>query len=226
MQRTKTLALTGAAHAGDRWVIRLNADDFAYVVQAGDTLAQIASALAALVDAEPGYAATASAGTISVTDETVAAFELSFRVEPAGTGAVGGVPGVTDVILSGAAAPGDVWRIELGGTLNTTTGLLEGVVTVTHTVTAGQTLADVAAALQTALAAAAGFTVARSGLLLTITHTDGTDFRLVLSVTPASTGFLGSNTKQTVTLTGPVNDGDVWSIVLDGTRVLVRGGRR
>ena len=59
--------LSGTIFDGDVWTLSLNGTPFEHPAGAADTLDTIATALAALIDSDAAYSATATGDTISIT---------------------------------------------------------------------------------------------------------------------------------------------------------------
>ncbi|MEP7334545.1 MAG: hypothetical protein ABI717_02080, partial [Actinomycetota bacterium] len=131
----------------------------------------------------------------------------------AGSMATATVAKTTTVTLTGTPNVGERWVVTLAGT------------DYGHTVTAGQTLANVVAAVGNAVLAAPGYSVGRNGSTIVATRLDGTAFTTTFAVQPSGStpvtgsGAVDASTARTTTATvsGDVVPGDIWAVVLNGT---------
>ena len=216
---TATLTLGGTPVAGEVWSLTLDdgsaVTNHSYTALANDTLASIASALAADVNARAAteFTATPSDASLLITN-SLKEFKTFASVTAAGAFSGGANATTTIALLSGTPKVGDRWTVRLA----------IGVDATSHgfTVTNGSTLDDIAAGLAAAIngQAAADFTAAAEGSLLLITNRAGTSFQtgfeLVLA-TPTSGTFGGVeiNAKATTaTLSGTPLAGEVWQLEL------------
>ena len=117
------------------------------------------------------------------------------------------------VDLSGAPAAGEQWIVTVNGTDRA------------YTVTAGNTVQNVAEKLAEVIRNAGGGFVARSdGTTLVVTRVDGTAFTTAFRIqpvgsgTPSGAGAVDGTTPRTATLTfsGQVTPGDFWEVTVDG----------
>ena len=78
-QRVPSRALGGST-LGDRWIVTVDGQDYAYTVRIGDTRTAVAAQLAALLDAAATLTATATSSGVNVTRVGGSVLAISARV--------------------------------------------------------------------------------------------------------------------------------------------------
>ncbi|HSO01482.1 MAG TPA: hypothetical protein VLS46_03045, partial [Gaiellaceae bacterium] len=201
------ISLSGPVYAGDRWIVTLNGVEYATTALAGDTLAAVASRLAALVHGAAGFSADAEGTSLVIARADKAAFSTAFRIDVLGEGDIVSSDGAgTTVALGGPVNAGERWIVTLDGD------------EYLYVAQGGDTLATVAAGLAAALAAASGFAAGLEGTILALTRLDGAAFTTLFRVESSSAGTIdpATATSRELALTGPVYAGDRWIVTLDG----------
>ncbi|PKN32903.1 MAG: hypothetical protein CVU63_18395, partial [Deltaproteobacteria bacterium HGW-Deltaproteobacteria-20] len=189
---TTKVALAGAVVADDVWTIRVGTTDCSYTVVANDKMTNVAAGLAAAVNNNvAGYAAGAEGGTVTIAKLAGGTMSVT-TTPPAGkTMAADSVTAVTaTVALTGTPATGDIWYLVVDGA------------GYGHTVTAGQTLAQVISALTTQVNSADGYTASVEGGFIAITRMAGG----TLSVSTVLPAGAASTIVNTESLAQVVND--------------------
>ena len=212
---TTLVDLSGTPNADEVWAVTL--DDGAsqtthsYTVQSDDTLSDIAAALSTDIDTLTGYAASAEDDTLSITRLDGTAFTTDFSIKAAGDGVVDdGKATTTTVDLSGTPTVGEDWTV----TLNKGSA---GESVHAYTVSSGDTLSGIAAALSTDIDALTGYTASAEGEALSITRVDGTAFTVDVTDPTGGSSVVDESTAQTTTVdfTGTPNEGEDWIVTLN-----------
>src|SRR5207248_2130851 len=137
------VTLAGTPVVGDRWTVTLNGTPYFVPVNVGQSLADVATALAAAVNGLSDFAAAAAfadftaigdGSVLFIANRAGASFTTSYGVTPvaASTNSAIAKP---SAILSGTPALGEAWNVTLNGT------------TFSHPVVTAETLATIASAL-------------------------------------------------------------------------------
>ncbi|MEY2518221.1 MAG: large repetitive protein, partial [bacterium] len=212
------LKLTGTPAFGERWIVTLDDQSFGYDVRSGDTLADVAAGLVAVIDGFPGYDASVvvddpSTAGVNEADATAfvitgtAAFYASFAITP---DTRGGFERLTEV--RGFAVPAGAVALQLTGfpanqALSTSLATAERwTLTVdnhdyVYDVKFRDDLATIARALGSQIPTTI-YDVTISGRVITIGRDDGTPVVATIHITPHSAG--GAVVTPQVTFT----DGD------------------
>ncbi|HTD67143.1 MAG TPA: calcium-binding protein, partial [Candidatus Limnocylindria bacterium] len=125
------VALTGMPVAGQNWTLLLNGIPYLYKVQFGDSLEDVAAALATMVESADHFSAIRTEASIQISSTAffTATFVVSGSATPTGGGAVTGTPALVvyplglstaawneaTLALSGTPAIGAVWIALLNG---------------------------------------------------------------------------------------------------------------
>lgn len=215
--QTATVTLAGTFDVGDTYTITINGTAYTYTVLAGATnIDGIATALASLVDANAAVAASATGAVITVTASVATvAFTISASCtnDAAGTDDQGIAVAVTQqiatVTIGGTFEATDVYTITLDGT------------PFSHTVVGGDTNNDGIATALAALINGATYTAGAVGSVVTITKAGSftcTAAGVDHGGTADETAVVAFTSQTaTITLTGTVDIGDVFSVTIDGT---------
>ncbi|MCX5670548.1 MAG: hypothetical protein NTU94_04405, partial [Planctomycetota bacterium] len=212
--RLSTVTLQGAVAEDDEWQLTLTSGGtrttYSCTVLAGQSLADVAQALAAQVNTRQGFT-TITVGSVLVIVNLDGALAVSAVGPVAGQAWVdGSVPGAATVTLSGEAVVGATWSLTLNNGLATSTH--------SHVVAAGETLADVAAALAGDInaGAAEGFAATVWNGLLVVANVTG---KFVASAVAPSGGLMlvddNTLTLSELALAGTAVEGQVWLVALD-----------
>ena len=195
--KTTIGTLSGSPVAGEIWSVLITVgtttNRFSHTVLAGQTLGQIAAALAANINANAGgsFAALADGAQLIISNRAGVAFTTAFQFTPTGSAAIAPNLAVTTMArLSGTPATGEVWSVRLS--IGATTSIHS------YTVAANDTLAQIAAALAASInatadanfpaAANAAFTASAEGSLLVITNRGGAAFMTEIDAQSVSRG--------------------------------------
>jgi hypothetical protein len=175
--------IVGTPDVGDIYTITLDGVDYSYTVQSGDTLADIAAELAALIDASDKFFAYSDGETVYVTSNNP---PIPYTYSSSATGTGTGIDvteeqtssstvQIVEVIISGTVIPGDSFTVTIDG------------VDYTYVAQAGDTAITVAEELATLIDAAPNLIATAENGVITITSTDPTqDF--TYDSTTTSTG--------------------------------------
>ena len=216
---TTTTTLLGTPEEGEIWAVLLTVDSVTnalkHTVEAGDTLADIAAALADRItgSALADFSANAEGDALTVINRAGTAFTASIEIQPNAMLDINSTVAITTTVeLAGTPVTGEVWQVVLDDSVNS-------ISTHTHPVTGGDTLNDIATALAADInAGAAGdFTAVAEGDLLLIVNRDGQAFTTTFTITPAAGSLDGSFTIDETTalttvaeLVGGPFAGEVW----------------
>ncbi|HOQ62214.1 MAG TPA: hypothetical protein PKZ08_16420, partial [Vicinamibacterales bacterium] len=160
---TAKATFAGTPVAGNIWTVRVDGTNYSATVAAGQTLAQVVGALAAAIDAASGYTASAEGDVLAVVKTAGGAMTLTATLPAGATSSIDGTTALTSTVtLSGTPAAGDTWWVVVDGA------------GYSHVVTAGQTLAQVAAALAAQINGAEGYTASAEGAVINVTELAGT----------------------------------------------------
>ena len=214
----KTATLFGVPAAGDQWTVVLNSaalTTYTHTVAAGETLADIAAALATSINADntnaAGYTATSEGATLVVVKRTADSLTMAFSFTPSGGSAAMLTTidaKVTLATVNGTVIAGRTWTVVLTADGNTSQHNYKTV--------AGDTTTDIAKALAANINnnAAADFTATSEGATLIIVNRNGTTFTLAnpdAIIQAAKTTLVGL-------FTTPVA-GEVWTALLDDGQI-------
>ncbi|MBV5331451.1 hypothetical protein JZU69_03450, partial [bacterium] len=206
---TTAFVLSGTPKSGDRWLVTINGTTQVVTVGgATDTLAEIVQALAEAIDAGASFTVFHAGSTLYITERDGVAFTADALVALATTtgGSIsapvsGTAPvathedSVVTVALNGTPYVGQIWRLSAAG--NTYQIVASAAV---------DTLAEIAAALASAVNVAAGDLVAtRDGANLLLVSRSGSSF--AVSIDPSVTRMLS--------LAGSTAIGDIWAVTLE-----------
>jgi hypothetical protein len=218
-----TVALAGAVAAGETWTVTLGGTPYSYVAGtdpdgAGPlTGALTLNAVALGLRDAIGAAFTANVDANKLSATRAAAFTVAFSVRgvsPEGSAVISGTPLAAQLAdiewleavfsLTGPARPGEAWTVTLEGTPYSY---------VTGSGGDDVTLPAIAAGLADAIPGS--YTASADGAVLTVSKADG--FTATLAVTASGSAVVdaATATTRTVTLGGPVHDGDEWIIRID-----------
>jgi Ca2+-binding RTX toxin-like protein len=209
-----TIALQGPLAAGEMLTLTLGGTAYSAAAVAGDLAASALALKNAVTDAS--YTIHASGGALTVS--RAAAFSVTFSLKgaaPTGSAVIAGTPIASQVAeiewlqaafsLSGPARPGETWTVTLDGNPYSYVAGANG-----DPVTLDAIASGLAAAI------GSGYTTTASGTTLTVAKSGGftTDN---IAVTPAGSAVIdtATATTATVSLAGPVFDGDDWIITVD-----------
>lgn len=203
--------LSGTAEVGDSYTITIDGVDYTYTLVLGDTLEDVATELAALIDATAQFAATADGTTVIVTsfDPPVPfTYSSSFLGPSVEDSAITTEFTASVTFAWGTVEAGDVFTVTVNG------------VDYDYTTLGSETLADVIADISGQLIAA-GYTTSINSNVLTIS--DDTTFTISSAATNG-----GANADESATVTdytnnytvtgtvGPTEVGDVYTITING----------
>ena len=210
---TKVITLNGRPIPGEVWSVRLNVGTetsfFTRTVTASDTLASIASALAASinVNGSADFVATTEGNALIIVKRTAGAFVAAFEIKAATVGAVAATTAA--VTLTGHPVSGEVWALTIGA--------LTFAVTVDGSI---DTLPEIGGELARMIndePAAPDFSATTQGDTLLIVNRAGAPFTTTFKITPASGFTIDANTAiaTVVKLTGSVPAaGNDWTVLL------------
>jgi Ca2+-binding RTX toxin-like protein len=181
-----------------------------------DTLANIATALAAAINAHADlaeFSATVEGNALVIVNRNNVAFTTSMNIAPVGGTASGSATVATIattnlVTLTGIPAAGEIWTLNLGGAL-----------VFNYTVGSGNALATVASAFASAVNAsstAADYTAIASGANIAIVNRLGTAFTPAVTIQAVNAIAL-MPVSATVTLGGVAEIDGVWTVTVAGT---------
>jgi hypothetical protein len=201
--------LAGSVAPGDVWTVGLKVADQAQPVRfsftaASTTLADVATGLAAAINAAAGdsYLATASGSELLVVNASGAAFTVSLSAAPAALSVS------RNFDVSGAVAALDLWKLTLS---------VGGIDTTVSFTSAGSSLSALATGLAQAIDTLAGFTARASGSVLTISTEGVNAGRPFTLSTVARAGTVTESVttaSRDLQLWGPVVAGDLWRLQL------------
>ncbi|MFA5123470.1 FG-GAP-like repeat-containing protein, partial [Zavarzinia sp.] len=196
----------GVPVEGETWRVTIGATPYNHVVTAGQTLAQVAAALAKTITDTSGVDAAARGETIVVLG--TATFSIPVRVNGAGSAAAydGGT-----VVISGTPVAGDRLTVNLGSSTHV------------HVMRETVPLAEIAAGLAARINAASnGFTALVEGDTLVVVDTNASGAAMSFQI--SSAGTISGSVTKTVTgsttrfaLVGTSRIGETWRVTIGGT---------
>ena len=200
------------ATASDSWTLTLTQG--ASTTSATETIGSTSPSSIAgtfATDLNGTFAVIARDGTLVVTGPGSGEISFSLAIMPAS--AVSSTQTAATLSFTGSVSSTDVWSVALGDTSGNVNW------TVSANTTTYSTLAQIAGAIQSNLDDAFGLFVIQSatGNLLTITAADGEAFTVDATVTSTGSAATGTATTQTLVLSGPVDQGDSWTLDLNGS---------
>ena len=207
----KLVHLGGSAVPGQSWSIQVDGVAFSCTVVDGDTMQDVAVALAIAIDAAADYLGHAEGTTVVVTRVLGGSFSLTATPPGGGSATVDESTATTkSVVLSGPYNAGDTWSVALDGFLSS------------YVVQGGDTGSAVAAALTAGLESVGGFAVGSEGQRIVVTRTSGGLFELAAAVTPSGAGTVDDATATAVAMSpsGPVSPGDNWALTVNAVEYL------
>lgn len=243
-----TVTLAGTIEEGDVYRVTVDGNTVNYTVQRTDTtLTQVRDGLLAAINADPtvsaivtaaaggaageltltadspGIAFTSSASTTDTTAFTADAGASATTIQAAG----GGLPQIDEVTLSGAVDVGDVYTVVIDG--NTVDYIVQPSDTTLDNVRDGLVAAVNADPTVSGIVTAAAGGAAKLTLTADVVDTPFTDSASATDYAPVNDQSASSvNTVANVsavaqvdevTLSGAVDPGDVFRVVVDGTTV-------
>ncbi|HMJ89541.1 MAG TPA: calcium-binding protein, partial [Candidatus Acidoferrum sp.] len=198
---TTTIALGGTPAADDVWSVGLtfagNTTEFQHAVASGESLTEIAIALAAEINARggAGFVATSRGGTLVIVNLTGKTFITAFSVVGAGSGVLANTASTTVLTLNGAALVNELWSVTIDDvTVNHTVASVDADGDPETPQTRPQTTAEIAAALSAVINATVelnAFVAAVNGNSILITRLEGTAFTTTVQVTAAGLPVAG-----------------------------------
>jgi len=203
-----TITISGTVETGDVYTATLPGDVTAtYTAIAEDTTALVATGLNTAIQGSAGYTGFTSTVSESVITLTAAVAGTGFTVASDATNRAA-VAQIDTITISGTVETGDVY-----------TATLPGDVTATYTAIAGNNTTNVAAGLNAQIQGSDGyaeqaFTSAVADAVITLTaKAAGTGF----TVTSDATNYAGVAQIDTITISGTVETGDVYTANLPGS---------
>ena len=226
------IQLSGTVVAARLWTLTLDGQAYQYTTVAGDTIAKVATGLAAAINGHLGYTASAdAAGKINVNRED--SFFATYKITPDSAGNAEvcfakatctsdflnahwptgtTTDGTTALIhLTGEATQGETWSLTLPTPFS-------------YTAQSGDTAASVAAGLVAAInSAAIGYhATLGTGGALTLTKNDGSSF--TGGLTSGAGSYVTTPYTANITPTGTTSLFKTWTLSLDGAQFNFIGG--
>jgi hypothetical protein len=207
-----TVELADIPTPGDHWRITVGAEDYEHTVQPAESVEQVASALAAEMNAATGLTAGAEGPVIAIVDPAGSVLDLAFAaVSGAAWSIDGDTPFTRTATLVGAVAPAVPWEIIVNSTA------------CPYTPVDGETMAEVAAGLADAVNSqfvtdfVAGADVEGDPIVV-VTSASGVEFTLSVLCGGVPSAMIDDTPAfpTVAELYGPFNPGDAWRAAVDG----------
>jgi hypothetical protein len=202
-----TCQLSGTPNAGELWTVDRAGSQCSHTVADLETLPAVAAGLALALDALDGVTAGVEGSVIACVQLSGAPLVIDLSVSTPASATVDSTTALTKLVyLAGGAVAGENWSIQIDG------------VAFGYTVTAGDSLQEVASALGIAIDLAADYVGHAEMTTVAVTRVSGGSFSL--TTTPPAGGSATADpataTTQSIVLSGPYNAADTWSVDLAG----------
>jgi hypothetical protein len=224
-----TVIMAGQPQAGETWTVEMEIAGvvkiFSHVVAAGETVEQIAEALAVLVnaDATGNLEATTSGVALIILNNTGNTENTEFTISPPDQAVLADQtsPEAQSIELSGIPVAGDSWGVLVSYIDPDDSAAID--LAYAHIVRASVPLDEVARGLAARINAGGEFSARVQGFTLIVESEDNPDFVTTASVTPATssdglfTKSVVSSTTTRLALSGTAATADTWTVTLNGT---------
>ena len=166
------VSLVGPYNPGDQWRATLDGSPSLYTASTGDTGADVAAALSALLDQRSGFTAGSEQSAL-VINGLSGAYGLTLEVIPSGSASVdSSTPSAVTLSPDGPVEAGELWTMTVDGDA------------FTWTATSGEGTTDLVAALAAQVDTLSGLIGASEGSVITMAKVAGGAIAATLTVTP------------------------------------------